>query len=515
VKSQQRWWQGGVVYQVYPRSFGDDNGDGVGDLAGICAHVDYLAWLGVDAVWLSPIYPSPMADFGYDVADHTAVDPLFGSLADLDRLIDDLHARDMRLLLDLVPNHTSDRHPWFAEARASRASPRRDWYIWRDPAADGGPPNAWQSEFGGSAWQLDERTGQYYFHSFLPEQPDLDWRNPQVRAQMAEAMRFWLRRGVDGFRIDVVWLLAKGIEIEPGPHAGSGGMGGDQPKVHDYIAELRAIADEFGDRLLIGEVYLAPERLVAYYGRNGRGLQLPFNFQLLLLPWRADALEPAISRYESLVPEDGWPNWVLGNHDQPRIATRVGTAQARVAAVLLLTLRGTPTLYYGDEIGMADVDVPRDAQRDPQGLNGGRSRDPSRTPMRWDGSPSGGFSSATPWLPIGPDLARVNVAAQRDDPDSLLTLYRRLLELRRAEPALSIGDCASMGAQGDAMSFVRDDGERRFLIALNLGPEPARYATEHRGRVLISTHAAGEGRHVGGTLELAPDEAFVALVTDD
>jgi alpha-glucosidase len=455
-----------------------------------------------------------MADFGYDVADYTGVDPLFDSLADLEALIADLHARDMRLLLDLVPNHTSDQHPWFIEARASRDSPRRDWYIWREPARGGGPPNTWQSEFGGSAWTLDERTSQYYFHSFLAAQPDLDWRNPQVRAAIAEVMRFWLGRGVDGFRIDVVWLLAKGAEIEPGAHAGSGGTGGDQPKVHDYIADLRAVADEFGERLLIGEIYLSPERLVAYYGKHGRGLQLPFNFQLLLLPWRADVLESAISRYESLVPEDGWPNWVLGNHDQSRLASRLGAAQARVAAVLLLTLRGTPTLYYGDEIGMVDVAIPTAAQRDPQGLRGGRTRDPARTPMRWDATPTGGFTRGTPWLPIGADLASVNVAAERADPRSLLTLYRRLLELRRAESALNVGACESMGAQGDALSFVRSDGRRRFQIVLNLASAPARYTTEHRGRVVISTHPASDGRTVGGTLELAPDEGWVIAVDD-
>jgi alpha-glucosidase len=511
VVQQHEWWQHGVIYQVYPRSFADSNGDGVGDLPGIRARLDHLSWLGIDALWLSPISPSPMADFGYDVADYTGVDPLFGSLADLDGLSGDLRARGMRLLLDLVPNHSSDQHPWFVESRSSRENPRRDWYIWRDARPDGGPPNKWQAEFGGSAWEWDERTGQYYFHSFLKEQPDLDWTNPEVRAAMHEVMRFWFRRGVDGFRLDVVWLLAKGEEIEAGDHGGKGGGGGDQPEIHRYIAELRQVAEEFR-ALLIGELYVEPERLMAYYGQDGSGLQLPFNFQLIQLPWQADDLAREVARYEELLPEAGWPNWVLGNHDKSRIASRVGPAQARVAAMMLLTLRGTPTLYYGDELGMEDVEIPSDMEQDPQGLRGGESRDPQRTPMRWDGSSNGGFTRGTPWLPIGADIERVNAATQRDEPDSMLQLYRRLLELRRAEPALSVGDFHSLGHEGSVIAYERRRDDRAFLVALNLGPSPATMRTAGTGTVVLSTERQLEGRRVAEAVALEPHEgAVIAL----
>ncbi|CAN5754689.1 alpha-amylase family glycosyl hydrolase [soil metagenome] len=512
--NDHRWWQRGVIYQVYPRSFQDSSGDGVGDLGGIRRRLDYLHWLGVDAIWLSPIYPSPMADFGYDVADYTAVDPLFGSLADFDALVADLHAREMQLILDFVPNHSSDHHPWFAEARASRNNPRRDWYIWRDPAPDGGPPNAWQGAFGGRAWEFDGRTGQYYFHSFLKEQPDLDWRNPEVRAAMANVLRFWLRRGVDGFRIDVVWLLSKGVELELDWAGKQEGIGGDQRDVHGYIAELRSVAREFDDALLIGELYLPLERLMTYYGAGAGGLQLPYNFALIEQPWNAGVLEPLIARYDGYLPEGAWPNWVLGNHDNPRIASRVGAAQARVAVMLLLTLRGTPTIYYCDEIGMADCAIGPAEQRDPQGLRGGRSRDPQRTPMRWDGSVGAGFTDATPWLPMGPAAATINVAAQRDDPASMLSLHRRLLAMRRQEPALSVGEFRSLGRAGDTLAYLRTDGPRRFVVALNLGAAPNTIEVGRGGRVVISTHPEREARPVESRVGLLAHEGVVVSIGD-
>ena len=356
------WWKRGIIYQIYPRSFQDQNGDGVGDLAGIARRLDYLSWLGVDAIWISPIYPSPMADFGYDVADYCDVDPLFGSLADFDDLVRAAHARGLKVILDFVPNHTSDRHPWFLESRSSRASPKRDWYIWRD-GRNGGPPNNWVSQFGGSAWTYDPGTGQHYLHSFLREQPDLNWRNPDVRAAMLDVLTFWLDRGVDGFRVDVIWLLIKDEALRdnpenPGWQPSQATINrllqvhnADQPDVHDVIRDMRSLLDRYDERLLIGEIYLPLERLVAYYGKDLSGAHLPFNFQLILTAWKADAIARLIDEYENALPPGGWPNWVLGNHDQPRIAARVGEAQARVAAMLLLTLRGTPTMYYGDEIG--------------------------------------------------------------------------------------------------------------------------------------------------------------------
>jgi alpha-glucosidase len=412
------WWQSGVIYQIYPRSFRDASGDGIGDLAGIAEKLDHCAGLGVDALWLSPIFPSPMADFGYDVADYTNVAAIFGTLEDFDALVAQAAERNLKIILDYVPNHTSDQHPWFLASRASRSDPKRDWYLWHDAAADGSPPNNWLSNFGGSAWEWDAATRQYYYHSFLKEQPDLNWRNPDVVAAMHEVLRFWLRRGLAGFRIDVLWMLIKDDQWRDNPpnpayHAGMPLFHSqlplyttDRPETQEIVAGLRAVAEEFGDRVLIGEIYLPLERLMAYYGKELRGVQLPFNFQLLQTHWNARDIAAAIDRYEAALPRGGWPNWVLGNHDRPRIASRVGAAQARVAGLMLFTLRGTPTLYYGDEIGMHDVVIPADRIQDPLEKNvpgAGLGRDPCRTPMQWDASRYAGFSEHAPWLPIAAD----------------------------------------------------------------------------------------------------------------
>ncbi len=508
------WWQRGAIYQIYPRSFQDTNGDGVGDLAGILGRLDYLEWLGVDACWISPIFRSPMADFGYDVADYRDVDPLFGTLSDLDELIADMHRRGMRLLLDFVPNHTSSAHPWFVDSRSSRDSEHRDWYIWRDPAPGGGPPNKFQSLFLGSAWEWDEPTGQYYFHSFLREQPDLDWTNAAVRTAMLDVMRFWFRRGVDGFRVDVVNLLAKGPELATPDHPDEHLAWGQEPAIHPLMRELRAVANEFDDKVLIGEIWLPPTELVTFYGTELDELHLPFNFGLLELEeWTAETVCKAVGDYEAAMPAKAWPNWVLGNHDRHRVVSRIGERQARVAQMLLLTLRGTPTLYYGDEIGMFDVEIPRSQWRDPQGLRGGDTRDDERTPMRWDASELGGFTTGTPWLPMG-QPAGIDVATQRDEPTSMLALVRSLLELRRAEPALNVGTWTDLGHAGTALAYIRAEvapGERRFLVCLNLGDKPAALpaaASSLRGTILMSTldpqrRGPFEGR------DLAADEGLV------
>jgi alpha-glucosidase len=328
------WWKKGIIYQVYPRSFQDSDGDGVGDLEGIRQRLDYPAWLGVNGIWISPIYPSPMVDFGYDIADYCGIDPHFGTLGDFDRLVAEAHELGLKVILDFVPNHSSDRHPWFIESRASRESPRRDWYIWRDPKPDGGPPNNWISNFGGSAWEFDERTGQYYYHAFLKEQPDLNWRNPAVREAMHEVLRFWMRRGVDGFRVDVLWHLMKDPELRDNPPNPAYQDGkpdierllqtnsADHPDIEGVVRELRAVLDEFPDRVLIGELYLPIERLVAYYGKDLEGAQLPFNFQLIHAAWHAGTIARLVEEYEAALPAGGWPNWVLGNHDQRLSATR-------------------------------------------------------------------------------------------------------------------------------------------------------------------------------------------------
>ncbi len=524
------WWQRGILYQVYPRSFQDSNGDGVGDLPGILTRLDHLVWLGVDAVWISPIYPSPMADFGYDVAAYTDVDPLFGTLADMDRLTEEAHRRGLKLILDFVPNHSSDRHPWFQEARASRKSPKRDWYIWRDPAPDGGPPNNWQSVFGGSAWEWDAATGQYYYHAFLKEQPDLNWRNPQLRAAMYKVLRFWLDHGVDGFRVDVMWHLIKDDQFRDNPPNPDYRPNDppylqfrpiyttDRPEVHEIVAEMRQVIDEYDDRVLIGEIYLPVERLVQYYGEDLRGAHLPFNFQLIEAAWNARQLDQMILQYEQALPAGGWPNWVLGNHDKPRIASRIGPAQARVAAMLLLTLRGTPTLYYGDEIGMENVPIPPERVQDPYEKNVpgvGVGRDPVRTPMQWDGSAHAGFSTAEPWLPLGPDWQRRNVAVEREEPASILSLYRTLIDLRRREPALTLGAWEPMAAEGDVIAYLRRHEDRRLLVALNLGSAPYRLVLPQRvggGRVLVSTLHGRAGQPTTKEIDLRADEGVIVAL---
>ncbi len=531
-KRDLAWWQRGIVYQIYPRSFMDANGDGVGDLPGILARLDYLVELGVDAIWISPIYPSPMADFGYDVSDYCGVHPMFGTLDDFDRLVAEAHRRNLRVILDFVPNHTSDLHPWFQESRSSRDNPKRDWYLWRDPAPDGGPPNNWLSHFGGGGWEWDEETGQYYYHGFLKEQPDLNWRNPDVRRAMHENLRFWLRRGVDGFRVDVIWLLIKDDQFRDNPPNPDWRPGqspvdrllpvhtADLPEVHDVIAELRQVIDEFEDRVLIGEIYLPVERLVAYYGKDLSGTHMPFNFQLIHSAWSATAIGRMVVEYEHALPDGGWPNWVLGNHDKPRIASRVGPAQARVAAMLLLTLRGTPTLYYGDELGMTDVPIPPERVQDPFEKNVpgvGLGRDPQRTPMQWDAGPGVGFTDGDPWLPIAADCATVNVAAQIGDPRSLLTLYRRLIALRRAEPALAVGGIAMLRAEGGVVAFVRQHAGRRFVVALNLGSAP-QDLTLPQGLptccVALSTLLDRAGEACEGTIHLRGDEGVILAMSE-
>ncbi|HEY0733396.1 MAG TPA: alpha-amylase family glycosyl hydrolase [Herpetosiphonaceae bacterium] len=521
------WWQRGIIYQIYPRSFMDSNGDGIGDLAGISRRLAYLEDLGVDAIWISPIFPSPMVDFGYDVSDYIGIDPIFGTLDDFNALVTASHRHGLKVLLDFVPNHSSDQHPWFIESRSSRDNPKRDWYVWRDPAPDGGPPTNWVSEFGGPAWTLDETNGQYYYHAYLKEQPDVNWRNPEVRAAMYDAMRFWLDRGVDGFRIDALRQLVKDEQFrhnppnpgyDPALHGPNRAVmpiyTTDLPELMQIIAEMRHVADDYPDRVLIGELYLPIERLMAYYGAEGRGLHLPFNFHLILTPWQAQAIADLIGRYEAALPAGGWPNWVLGNHDQHRLATRIGPAQARVAAMLLLTLRGTPTLYYGDEIGMSDVEIPPDQVYDPFEKNVpgmGLGRDPERTPMQWDASANAGFTEGTPWLPLAPDYQQNNVARELDDPASMLTLYRRLIELRRAEDALAVGEYAGVPAEGELLAYVRSYGERRLLIVLNLGSQPQTFDLSGLGgsRVRLSTHLDRDDEAAGDQLSVRPDEGLI------
>jgi alpha-glucosidase len=521
------WWRHGAFYQIYPRSFQDADGDGVGDIRGIIARLPYLRTLGIDAIWLSPVFPSPMADFGYDISDYTGIDPLFGIMADFDALLEAAHASALKLILDLVPNHTSDQHPWFVESRNSRDNPRRDWYIWRDPAADGGPPNNWLSEFGGSGWEYDAATEQYYYHAFLAQQPDLNWRNPAVRQAIHDVMRFWLAKGVDGFRVDVIWHLIKDAEFRdnpPNPHFREGRppheqiltkYSTDQPEVHEVIAGMRRVIDEFDGRVLIGEIYLPLHRLVAYYGNDLGGAHLPFNFALLSTLWSARSIERIIADYEAALPPGAWPNWVLGNHDRPRVASRVGPDQARVAAMLLLTLRGTPTLYYGDEIGMHQVAIAPEQVRDPFEKNVpgiGVGRDGCRTPMQWDATAHAGFSNSTPWLPLPDDFVHENVVNLEADARSILSLYKALIALRRQLPQLRSGDYIPIAAEGDLLLYRRRNEQGAVVIALNLGDQPVSIASDAaglNGEILLSTFLDREGERVEGALDLRGDEGVI------
>ena len=528
-----RWWQTGVVYQVYPRSFADANGSGTGDLAGITGRLDYIAWLGVDAIWISPFYPSPMADFGYDVADYTDVDPVFGSLDAFDALLAAAHDRGIRVLIDYVPNHTSDQHPWFTESRASRTNPRRDWYVWRDGKADGSPPNNWISMFGGPAWEWDDATGQWYLHTFLKEQPDLNWRNPPTRAAMFDVARFWLDRGVDGFRIDVAPMVMKDPELRdnppnPDPHAERNSRLGSwltqlhlhdhaHPDMHELYRSFRALLESYpGDRVSIGELHHPDfDTWARYYGERQDEIHVPFNFHVINSPWRAGAVRRAVEGVEAALPPGAWASWVLGNHDQPRFASphRAGRDQAKVGMLMLLTLRGTPTIYYGDEIGMVDVPVATADARDPlEHREPGRGRDPERSPMQWDAGPNAGFTAAdaVPWLPLAPDARRVNVAGQAEDPNSILTLTRRLIALRREHPVLHTGDFEPFGPTPDGTFAFRRTGPRgRLTVALNLTGEPRTVPGAGPGSVLIGTDRDRDGAAEGSAVELRPNEAVV------
>ncbi len=531
------WWQTGIIYQIYPLSFQDSNGDGIGDLPGILGRLDYLTQLHIGAVWLSPIYPSPMCDFGYDVADYTAIHPWFGHPADFDRLLDGLHRRRLKLILDLVPNHTSDRHPWFVASRCSRDDPKRDWYLWRDPRPDGGPPNNWLSFFGGPAWTFDEATGQYYLHQFTPQQPELNYRNPAVLEAMLDNMRFWLERGVDGFRVDVIWLLMKDAEFrdEPTnpewdglvPHARLRHIHtANLPETHDLIRAMRALLDRYPEKLMFGEIYLPPSAVMDYYGRSLDECHLPANFQLIGADWNALAVRCRVDAYEAMLPAGAWPNWVLGNHDQSRLASRVGPAQARVATLMLLTLRGTPTWYYGDELGMQDVPIPFERMKDPQALNQPEiadrmSRDRVRTPMPWDTSPHGGFTSPTavPWLPLAADCRICNVESQQQDERSPLCFFQHLAALRQQSQALMIGDYRSLetGVE-EIFAYLRAYRGERMLVVLNFGSRHWQISLgfpDPRAAMVLNTGLNRAGDVNLHALDVGPDEGLLLRLPRD
>ncbi len=487
------WWQTGVIYQIYPRSFADSDGDGTGDLRGVISKLDYLndgtpRSLGVDAIWLSPFFPSPGFDFGYDVSDYCAVDPLFGTIGDFDLLVAEAHRRGIRIVLDLVLNHTSHLHPWFTQSRSALANPKRDWYLWQEPKGKGGAPNNWQSVFGGRAWQWDPSTRQYYYHKFLPQQPDLNWRNPRVRRAVMNVFRFWLDRGTDGFRLDVVDGYFKDALLRENPPAlGIRGYerqrhvyDADQPELLDAYREIRALLDSYGARMAVGEVMGGAEEAARFCGAGL--LPLAFNFEFTRQPWSPAAFQNAVLRYERLLPECGWPCYVLSNHDLSRHASRYGgrapEERAKVAAAMLLTLRGTPFLYQGEEIGMRDGKISRAEIQDPPGKRYWplyQGRDFCRTPIPWNARPGAGFTAGRPWLPLNPDYRKINVQSELEDSHSVLSFYRKLIWLRKKSPALHSGSFKPLLSHADrAMVYLRETGRQTMLVGLNFSERPVK-----------------------------------------
>ncbi len=507
------WWKSAVIYQIYPRSFADTDGDGVGDLEGIRRRLDHLVWLGVDALWLSPFYRSPMADFGYDVSDYCDVDPTFGTLDDFDALVGAAHERGLKVIVDWVPNHSSDQHPWFQEARSSRDNAKRDWYVWREPTADGAPPNNWIGTFTADApaWTLDPTTDQWYLHLFLPEQPDLNWRNPEVVAAMQNTLRFWLDRGVDGFRMDVLHALGKHPdlvddpeELLPIPHSALN----HHESTYEIVRGLRSVLEEYpGDPMMVGEVFLLDTAMVASYYDGGRGLHLSFNFPPLFTPWDAGLWRHRVEEVEREIEPQGWPSWVLSNHDQKRHRTRYGSeARARAAAFLLLGLKGTPFLYAGEELGLEDAVIPADRVVDPGG------RDGCRAPLPWNASAAHGWASAETWLPWPPSPEDRNAEVLRSDEGSILHLYRRLLAERRASPALHLGDQALLDAPAGVLAWDRTDGDERRRVLVNFtGDEVAVAGLTTGWTVLVSADGALEG--APAPPGLGPDQAMVLRPT--
>ncbi len=504
------WWQEAVFYQIYPRSFLDTDGDGVGDLEGVRRKIGYLRDLGVDALWISPIYPSPMKDFGYDVSNYCDVDAVFGSLESFDRLVAECHHAGMKLILDWVPNHSSAQHPWFVDARSSRDSAKRDWYVWRSAEPAGRLPNNWLRSWSDEpAWTLDPATNEYYLHCFLPEQPDLNWANVEVRHAMADTLRFWLERGVDGFRMDVIHLIGKDPTLpdDPDELRAIGHVPlNDRAETHGYLREIRSVLEEYpNDIVSVGEVYLLePEAVASYYG-SGDELHLSFNFASLLTPWRAENWRALIERTERAHRQaNAWPTWVLSNHDNQRIATRLKADRTRIrsAAVLLLTLRGTPFLYAGEELALQDALIPEDRVVDPG------KRDGCRAPIPWTVGLSHGWPYE-PWLPFAPDADSNCVEVQERDEESMLNFVRLLLAVRRESAPLRLGSLDKLSAESDVLRFERAHESQRVEVLVNFAHD-VRTVTVTAAQREISCLGAVNNRH--NVLTLAPGESVIRLL---
>lgn len=516
MKKDFLWWRDGIIYQIYPRSFADSNNDGIGDLPGITAKLDYLQDLGIDAIWLSPIFPSPDVDFGYDVANYTDIDPKFGTIQDFKTLVKETKKRNIHIILDLVLNHTSDQHPWFIESKKSKDNPYNDWYLWRDPKPDGSPPNNWFSIFGGRAWEYDPRLGQYYYHMFYKEQPDLNWRNPAVRVAMLDVFRFWLKQGVDGFRLDVFNIYFKDSELQDNPLK-FGIRGFDrqqhvfdvsQPEMYPLLNEIRAITDGYKETYVVGETFLANPQHTASYCGDGK-LHAAFNFRFAENRWHPRRfLTAALDWYQAL-PPDAWPNNFLSNHDMKRAATRYSLDEddhrAKVAAAMLLTIKGTPFMYYGEEIGMRDIPIRKKADvKDPIGKYYWpfhKGRDGCRAPMQWNAHTNAGFSTTAPWLPVHKNYLKRNVENQQTDQHSLLNFFKNLIQVRKAEPALQHGDFKPLDTDArQTLAFLRTDQEDTILVVLNFSSQEVSQEIPAGNWI----PQIGEGEPKNGTLILAP-----------
>lgn len=523
--SKRLWWKDGIIYQIYPRSFQDSNNDGIGDLQGIISRLDYIKELGVDAIWLSPVYPSPDRDFGYDVADYIAIDPKFGTMADFDKLLQEAHKCNLHIVMDLVLNHTSDEHQWFLESKKSKDNPYHDWYMWRDPKPDGSQPNNWESIFGGGGWEFDKALNQYYYHMFAPQQPDLNWRNPEVRAAILNVFRFWLDKGVDGFRLDVFNEYYKhpdypDLPKRKGFHARKfDGLvhthDTSQPEMYPLLRDIRKIMDSYPERYVVGETYLADAAQARTYIGPDK-LHAGFDFRYFHTKWGAASFGHAIQYWDALHSDEAWPNYFLNNHDTPRSTTRYKADEAdlrtRLLAAMHLTVRGTPFLYYGEEIGMRDIIVFPSELQDPVGKRYwpfNKGRDGCRSPMQWDNSAFAGFSHAKPWLKVHPSYIKRNVAVQDDDPGSLLNFYRSLITLRREHTSLHCGSIDLLPLYNDnLLAYKRSTEEDQSLIILNFANKAERYplplVEQGEWVVIFSGNTPDKSKRVDGEIILPP-----------
>lgn len=535
-KIKKLWYKNLILYQIYPRSFKDSNGDGIGDILGIVEKLDYLAGnensLGINAIWLSPIYDSPMADFGYDISDYYSIHPVFGTMSDFDVLIRAAHLKNIKVFMDFIPTHTSDQNKWFLESKSSVNSTKRDWYIWADQTSDGSLPNNWQSVFGGSAWELDKNTGQYYLHTFLKEQPDLNWRNPEVVSEMLNVLRFWIEKGVDGFRTDSLPHVFKdpNLRDEPINHDYQEGQWSwmklkhihttNLPEMADLFKYFNELFDSFPDRqlyMVTEDFFAGPKELRWYYEHINTDKFAPLNLSLPRIEWSAEKVKNFVDEYEQALGDDYWPNYCLGNHDNPRLSKRYGTQNVRTAAMLLLSLRGLPVLYYGDEIGMQNVEIPEDQVQDPFEIKDpgkGAGRDPERTPMQWDNSVNSGFSIGKPWLPIAEDYKERNVMRQISDQTSILELYKRLIRLRLEHNSLLQGKyIPSALSNRNIFAYYRRSDDEIILVLLNFTDKNETVVLENNVKVLIDTKLKEVGKIISqGNFEVQANTGYILSI---